>query len=434
MTESLQGRLFAAVFAAIVLSVGITVSIGAYLAHRATAQSTATSLAKRADLLAVQEQKQPSYIAEDYTSDSNRVVVDRVSAMAKFLPAGRSVTTASDGRVRLGGTTYLYSYRPMGARGLELMRAANLGSSIWGSLLRDLALAGLVGAVLATGLSFVLARSISRPVARVAEASRALAAGAEPQPLPEHGAAEIAALAQAFNEMADELHTSRESERAFLLSVSHELKTPLTAIRGYAEGLAEGVFAPEDAARTIGVEARRLERLVYDILDLARMRRASFSVRREAVDLTQVAREAVARHATTARTFGVALSVVGDTEAWVEADLDRVLQVASNLVENALRETPEGGSVTVEAAPGHLLVSDTGPGLTSDDLERAFERFYLYDKHGKERPVGSGLGLAIVKQLTTAMGGDVTVESAPGTGARFVVALPDALVPEAVSV
>ena len=307
MIESLQGRLFAAVFAAIVLSVGITVSIGAYLAHRSTAASTATSLAKRADLLAVQEQQQPSYIAEDYTSDSNRVVVDRIANMASLLPAGRSTAKASDGKVRLGETTYLYSYRPMGARGLELLRAANLGSSIWGSLLRDLALAGLVGAVLAAALSFVLARSISRPVSRVADASRALASGAEPQPLPEHGAAELAALAQAFNEMADELHTSRESERAFLLSVSHELKTPLTAIRGYAEGLAEGVFAPDDAARTIGVEARRLERLVYDILDLARMRRASFSVRREAVDLTQVAREAVARHATTARTFGVTL-------------------------------------------------------------------------------------------------------------------------------
>ncbi len=433
MTESLQGRLFAAVFAAIVLSVGITVSIGAYLAHRATAQSTATSLAKRADLLAVQEQQQPSYIAEDYTSDSNRVVVDRLSAMATFLPSGRSVSQASDGKVRLNGTTYHYSYRPMGARGLELLRPAKLGSSIWGSLLRDLGLAGLVGAVLATVLSYALSRSISRPVARVAEASRALASGAEPQPLPERGAAELAELAQAFNEMANELHISRESERAFLLSVSHELKTPLTAIRGYAEGLAEGVFQPEDAARTIGIEARRLERLVYDILDLARMRRVSFSVRQEPVDLAQVALEAVGRHATTARSFGVTLSAVGDAEVWVEADGDRVLQVVSNLIENALRETPERGTVVVATAPGQLTVSDTGPGLTADDLERAFERFYLYDKHGKERAVGSGLGLAIVKQLTTAMGGHVTAESVEGAGARFLVTLPIAAVPTPVS-
>ena len=125
--------------------------------------------------------------------------------------------------------------------------------------------------------------------------------------------------------------------------------------------------------------------------------------------------------------------MVGEVEVWVQADADRVLQVASNLVENALRETPEGGTVAVEVAPGRLTVTDTGPGLTTDDRDRAFERFYLYDKHGKERPVGSGLGLAIVKQLTTAMGGDVTVESEPGGGARFVVALPPASVAEAVS-
>ena len=114
--------------------------------------------------------------------------------------------------------------------------------------------------------------------------------------LPEEGARELASLAQAFNEMAEQLAASRESERNFLLSVSHELKTPLTAIRGYAEGLAEGAFGAEDASRTILVEARRLERLVRDLLDLARMNRHEFSVRREAVDLGEVAREAVARH------------------------------------------------------------------------------------------------------------------------------------------
>jgi signal transduction histidine kinase len=109
-------------------------------------------------------------------------------------------------------------------------------------------------------------------------------------------------------------------------------------------------------------------------------------------------------------------------ESWVSADYDRLLQVASNLVENALRETPAGGSVTVRAEPGRLVVTDTGPGIPAGDVSHAFERFYLYDKIGKERPVGSGLGLAIVKQLTVAMGGDVRVESGPG-GTTFIVAL-----------
>ena len=169
------------------------------------------------------------------------------------------------------------------------------------------------------------------------------------------------------------------------------------------------------------LEAGRLERLVRDLLDLARMNRAEFSVRSEPVDLAETAREAVGRHEAAAREFGVELRAAG-AETWVEADRDRLLQVASNLVENALRETPAGGAVTVTAEPGTLVVADTGPGIPADDVPHAFERFYLYDKVGKDRPVGSGLGLAIVKQLATAMGGDVRVESGPA-GTTFTVSL-----------
>src|SRR5262249_59833132 len=132
----------------------------------------------------------------------------------------------------------------------------------------------------------------------------------------------------------------------------------------------------EGAARTVQVEARRLERLVRDILDLARINRREFSVSREPVDLAEVAREAVARHDASAREFGVAL-VADVEESWVEADPDRVLQIASNLIENALRETPRGGSVTVGADGRRLTVADTGPGLAADDLPRAFDRFFL---------------------------------------------------------
>ena len=118
-------------------------------------------------------------------------------------------------------------------------------------------------------------------------------------------------------------------------------------------------------------------------------------------------------------------------EAWVEADYDRLLQVASNLVENALRETPPGGAVTVRVEARRLVVGDTGPGLEPGDLPHAFDRFFLYDKYGRERPVGSGLGLAIVKQLTEAMGGTVSAESPPGNGATFVVTLHPARAPVA---
>jgi signal transduction histidine kinase len=221
--------------------------------------------------------------------------------------------------------------------------------------------------------------------------------------------------------MTGQLAASRDAERNFLLSVSHELKTPLTAIRGYAEGLAEGAFDAEEAARVIQVEGRRLERLVHDLLDLARMNRAEFAVRSEPVDLAEVVHEAVRRYEHTARELDVELTA-STLETWVVGDADRVLQIASNLIENALRETPARGSVTVTADSGHLVVADTGAGIPVDDLPHAFERFYLYDKIGRDRQVGSGLGLAIVKQLVMAMGGTIRVESGPG-GTTFTVSL-----------
>jgi signal transduction histidine kinase len=172
----------------------------------------------------------------------------------------------------------------------------------------------------------------------------------------------------------------------------------------------------------IGIESSRLERLVQDLLDLARMNRSTFSVRNEPVDLGEIAREVALRHDASAAQFQVALAAEGE-ESWVEADPDRLLQVASNLVENALRETPAGGTVTIRAEPARLVVADSGSGIPAEDIPRVFERFYLYDKIGKDRPVGSGLGLAIVRQLVVAMGGEVTVESSPGRGTTFVVTL-----------
>jgi two-component system sensor histidine kinase BaeS len=421
--KTLRGRMFVAVFAAVMASVVLTVGIGAALAYRTASRDSADNVARRADVLAAQEGQRPSYIEEDYETGSVRVIIRRRGEMDAFLPEGKALGRPSDGTLSLAGEQYLYSYRPIGPRGLLVVRAESLGSPVWGSMLRDLALAGGVGALLAAAVAYWLAGSISRPVGRVADASRALAAGGSPEPLPAQGAAELASLEQAFNEMAEQLAVSRESERNFLLSVSHELKTPLTAIRGYAEGLGDGTFGSDDTSRVILLEAARLERLVRDLLDMAKMNRREFAARREPVDLAEVVRETVARHEASARDFGVSLAGEGG-EAWVEADHDRVLQVASNLVENALRETPQGGAVIVRADGRRLVVVDTGPGLDPNDLPHAFDRFFLYDKYGRERPVGSGLGLAIVRQLATAMGGDVKVESRPGEGSSFIVTLP----------
>jgi signal transduction histidine kinase len=163
---------------------------------------------------------------------------------------------------------------------------------------------------------------------------------------------------------------------------------------------------------------------VRDLLDLARVNRTDFSFRPEAIDLGVAAREAVRRYEAQARAFGVALEAVSPDEAPAFGDADRTLQIVSNLVENALRLTPPGGTVRVVAEAGAIAVEDSGPGLKPDELPHAFERFFLYSRYGGERPVGTGLGLAIVKELTEGMKGSVDVESEPGRLTRFVVRLP----------
>jgi two-component system, OmpR family, sensor kinase len=415
---SLRWRLFLAILVALALTLALTIAIGAVLTRRQVDRSQAAALAHRADDLALQRRQNVSYTLEKQTTGSVLVWIAHRPDFVGLVP---NVNRSGNGELEYQGKRQLYSYRTLPHLGLLMLRPASVRAAAWRPFLGDLLLAALAGVGLAAVLAFAVARSITGPIRRVADATRKLSMEQIPEPLPPEGASELAALAEAFNHMAGELAASRAAERAFLLSVSHELKTPLTAIRGYAEGLGEGAFEPAEAARTIQLEAGRLERLVRDLLDLARMNRSEFSVREEPVDLAETARTAVARHEAAARSFGVGLTVDA-AETWVSGDADRVLQVASNLVENALRETPAGGAVTVSARDGRLVVADTGSGIPPEDLPHAFERFYLYDKFGRDRPVGSGLGLAIVQQLVTAMRGTVSVQS-DGGGTRFTVSL-----------
>ena len=271
----------------------------------------------------------------------------------------------------------------------------------------------------------MLARSIARPVLRVARASSLLAKGDDPEPLPLAGSSELRGLAESFNTMAGQLRRARHAERSFLLSVSHELKTPLTAIRGYCEAADEGVFKPERAVRVIHVEAARLERLIADLINLARLDQRRFDIRLDTVDLGEIARESAARHAARARDLGVRIELEEAGHAPASADPDRLLQVVSNLVENALRCTPRGGTVTIATTAGELRVKDTGPGIAPDEIPHAFDRFFLYRRYNGDRPVGTGLGLAIVRELAQAMEGEARVTSSPA-GTEFTISLPAA--------
>ena len=330
-----------------------------------------------------------------------------------------------DGTIESGGTRYLYAARLVKGKGYILLRPASSTNSAWRPHIEGLAIAAFATAALAGLIAFLLARAIARPVRRVAEATRGLASSTTETPLvPVEGARELALLAESFNEVAIALSKAREAERAFLLSVSHELKTPLTAIRGYAEGLGEGALPAEEVSATIVRESLRLERLVGDLLDLARMNKAEFSVRSEPIDLEAIAQEALGRYESQARGFEVTLEAESAAAAPAIGDADRTLQIVSNLVENALRMTPAGGSVRIVTAPGSIRVEDTGPGLRPEELGQAFDRFYLYSRYGRERSVGTGLGLAIVKELAQGMGGSVSAESTPGRLTVFTVLLP----------
>ena len=438
--NSLRSRLFLAIGLVAVLSVAVAFLIGAVLTRRAAERATLRDVAAKADLIQVREQGSLNplgrldLLRRFLRERGERVRRVQLDGSSVYLPPGRAELVRqgqpSNGTVTVDGTRYFFAARlvaeatPDRGRGFVLLRPTDSAAARWQPQLQALVVAAGATAALAAIAAFLLARAVARPVRRVAEASRSLAESGTADPVPVEGPRELAVLASSFNDMAEQLERAREAERSFLLSVSHELKTPLTAIRGYAEGLEDRAVPVDEASATIRLEAARLERLVGDLLDLARMNKHEFSVRREPIDLGAAAREAVRRHEWQAREFGVALEAVATGPAPALADSDRTLQVVANLVENALRLTPPGGTVRVVAEPGTIAVEDTGPGLRADELPRAFERFYLYSRYGKERPVGTGLGLAIVKQLAQDMGGTVEVESDPGRLTRFVVRLP----------
>jgi len=313
----------------------------------------------------------------------------------------------------------------------------------WIAAVIGVMLATIVGcAIIATLLA---TRGVARPLKRMALASDHLAADGAVEPVPVKGPSEVRRAARAFNAMTARLIRAQDTEQQFLLSVSHELKTPLTSIRGYGEALAEGALSGDEAGPVVAEEAGRMQRLVQDLLDLGRTRKSTFGVRHEAVDLAQVAREAVRRYLPRAEEYRVELvsaladdeATAGDGAARAIADGDRLLQVISNLVENAVRCAPAFSRVTVtigehpRAQTGRdevfVRVADSGLGLQDEELAHAFDRFYLYERYGRERPVGTGLGLAIVKELTEAMGGRVEVVARPAEGTVFTVSLPRSL-------
>jgi signal transduction histidine kinase len=408
-------------------SCALTVAVAVVLVRHRIATQRMTALESQAALVAVVGGAPGAFNAGQhvYRVGTGRPIRVRPRVARLVLAA---IRTSGDGQgtITVAKRSFLYSARTTLTGRVVLIRSARLAFAEWRPFLTSLVLAGLGGAVVAALLSMLLARRLARPIDALATATRRVAAGEPGVKVPVNGQDELAQLGRSFNDMSVELGRARESQRSFLESVSHELKTPLTSIRGYAEALVEDAVSPAEGGRIISAEADRLERLVFDLLDLARLERAGFAVERHEVDLAAVGAAAVKRHRPRAADLGVELTCTGEGGSLGVGDEGRLLQATSNLIENALRLTPAAGSVSVLVRPGAISVRDTGPGLAAEDLPRAFDRFYLYDRYRSERAVGSGLGLAIVKELTTAMGGGVTARSVPGQGAEFTITVPTA--------
>jgi two-component system sensor histidine kinase BaeS len=333
---------------------------------------------------------------------------------------------------------------PILADGMPIGRVVILpgGPSFWRILTRlGPAMAPVAAGVLGVGMmviAFVVFGPARRRLREVQEATERLGAGDLDARAPDHGGDEVAAVARSFNTMAAEL-TSRAraleaadgARRQLLADVSHELMTPLTAMRGYIETLGMSELHLDSPTRErymkiVTEETHRLERIIGDLLDLARLEGGGTSFRRERVDVDAIFTRVAARHERELRARGVRL--VGNVDpgaGYVVGDSDRLEQALQNLAANALRHTPEGGEIILRSsiAPGGSLLSvrDTGPGIPVEHLSSIFERFYKVDA-ARKAAGGSGLGLSIVKAIVERHGGRISVRN--DHGAVFEIFLP----------
>lgn len=300
------------------------------------------------------------------------------------------------------------------------------------NLLIPLCEAGAIAALLAILLAVLVSRSIAQPLQKMAHVAHGIARGDYTHSAPVSGPDEVQALAQSLNDMSRQVQATQQAQRDFVANISHELKTPLTSIQGFAQALGEGIVdSPEGTRRSAQIiydEAQRLRRLVDELLDLARLEAGLRNLNRASLDPRALLMAITDKFSLRAQEKQVTLTT--DLPASLPplvGDADRLAQVFTNLLDNALKHTPSNGRVTLtaQATSTRLTVniSDTGPGIPAEDLGRIFERFYQVDK-SRSRSVGVGLGLAITREIVEAHGGQVSVSSPPGQGAHFSVTLP----------
>jgi signal transduction histidine kinase len=265
-------------------------------------------------------------------------------------------------------------------------------------------------------------RSMTRPMNNLIEAARRIESGDYSAQVPEWGSSDIRSVARAFNSMSARLKSIDEQRRSFLADVTHELRTPLSVIRGQAEAINDGVY-PADAAHLAPIldAARTLDRLVEDLRTLVLTDAGNMVLHKEPTDVGALVRDTVESFRQQAESKDLTLTAeMGQGLATVEVDPARIRQVIGNLLSNSIRHTPSGGSIKVAvSAPATITVTDTGEGIPPDLLPHVFERF----TKGPDS-TGSGLGLAIAHEIVTAHGGRLSLESTSGSGTSATVSIP----------
>ncbi|SNT45961.1 two-component system, OmpR family, sensor histidine kinase BaeS [Asanoa hainanensis] len=442
MPRTLTARAVLVGCAVAVVSVFVTALVAIPLASRAVEARTRESLAAEATVVAAALRATPRPAGDQKLLDALRERDISLFLLRRGVPDQPGLPPAVlaqvadgsfSGSAIIGGVPSLVEARPINNNnGNAVVLTHPRATGIWRAIGQNLWLALLAGLAAGVLAGVLLGSRLARPIRNAAVAAMRLGGGERGIRVPVEPPQEVESLAHALNGLAEALSTSEGRQRDFLLSVSHELRTPLTTIRGYAEALSDGVIEGDGAARagrTVLAEAERLDRLVTDLLALARLDAVDFPLTPLPVDLAAI----VAETATTWRPRCAAAGVTLVVEAPsfpvpAFTDPGRTRQILDGLLENALRVVPAGAAIVLATRPGTvasaLEVRDGGPGFTDDDLRVVFERGALRQRYDGVRKGGSGLGLALVHGLVRRLGGQIEAGHAPEGGARFTITLP----------
>ncbi len=350
------------------------------------------------------------------SSDSGRTLAPPVSASQQFASAPIEYGGAAVGSVRI----WVYGSETLLTQADEQFSNNSYQAMVFATVL---------AIVLASCIGFLFARTLVRPVNTMAQTARAIKEGDLSARTGIRGEDEIARLGMTFDEMADSIERDRKLERRLTTDVAHELRTPLMAIQATVEAMVDGVFdADEERLETVNGEVKRLSRLVDAILKLSRLENRSTPMKKEVLEVGDLISGIIATHEAYVSDSGLKLIYEVERGVRVRGDADMIRQATANLISNAVRYTPEGGTITVSVSSHEgmcaIAVRDTGIGLSPDEAKMVFSRFWRADAGRTRESGGLGIGLSVVKEIVDRHNGYVDVEGEKGVGACFTINLP----------